>query len=152
MVARHPAQHMHHHHASLQIQRAYSQTIIPKKTCKPPTSFIFLQRLLSSPSFIPLRLRSNAAPSRRHFPREINEMGRIKGRFLEASCRGCSVLVVWRVRMSRLAALKNLVAGPLANAKEVRLPCPLRTHQPIVLSSTQKIFMRRSLRSPGASQ
>lgn len=108
--------------------------------------------LLSSPSFIPLRLLSNAAPSRRHFPREINDMGRIKGRFLEASCRGCSVLVVWRVRMSRLAALKNLVAGPLANAKAVRPPCPFRTHQPIVLASTQKIFMRRSLRSPGASQ
>ena len=99
-----------------------------------------------------LRLLSNAAPSRRHFPREINDMGRIKGRFLEASCRGCSVLVVWRVRMSRLAALKNLVAGPLANAKAVRPPCPFRTHQPIVLASTQKIFMRRSLRSPGASQ
>lgn len=138
-------------HASLQIQRAYSQTIIPKKTCKPPTSAF----LAASSSHLPhssLRLLSNAAPSRRHFPREINDMGRIKGRFLEASCRGCSVLVVWRVRMSRLAALKNLVAGPLANAKAVRPPCPFRTHQPIVLASTQKIFMRRSLRSPGASQ
>jgi len=56
--------------------------------------------------------------------------------------------------MSRLAAVKNLIAGPLANAKAVRKLIPL--FQSIVansyLHSTQKTFLKQSLPSPGASQ
>jgi hypothetical protein len=56
--------------------------------------------------------------------------------------------------MSRFAAVKNLLAGPLANAKAVR--CPLfpvsSSVSPILSFSTQKTFMKRNLPLLGASQ